>query len=260
MALAAAPMFFYKRGKGRYRRAPPQALAAALASVDRKKREAEQMLAWSDELRSGRLPDAFRAKLDMLLYRPDKNSIEWKTLAAACDAAQKNPLTLLAACGAIPSSHDYHFNAFLAQAFPQGISFGTYGAPAPVPELPEANVRAFSIDDATTTEVDDAFSVRELPNGHYEVGVHIAAPALGIPRGSPLDALRALAALHGIHAGSQDHDAARRCGRRVHAGGRPAPPALSLYAEVAPDGTLLRHETRVNRIPVAARSAARCDR
>ena len=115
MALAAAPMFFYKRGKGRYRRAPPQALAAALASVERKKHEAALMAAWSGELRAGRLPDAFRAKLDMLLYRPDKNSIEWKTLAAACDTAQKNPVSLLAACGAIPSSHDYHYNAFLNQ-------------------------------------------------------------------------------------------------------------------------------------------------
>ena len=36
MALAAAPMFFYKRGKGRYRRAPAPALTAALASVERK--------------------------------------------------------------------------------------------------------------------------------------------------------------------------------------------------------------------------------
>jgi len=54
----------------------------------------------------------------------------------------------------------------------------------PVPDLPTANVRAFSIDDATTTEIDDAFSVRELPNGHYEVGIHIAAPALGIARGA----------------------------------------------------------------------------
>ena len=30
------------------------------------------------------------------------------------------------------------------------------------------------------------------------------------------------------------------------------PPALSLYAEVAADGTLLRQETRVNRVPIAA--------
>ena len=135
-----------------------------------------------------------REKLPMLLYKPDKNALEWKALAAACEASQRSPVALLVACGAIPSTHDYHYNAVLAQAFPQGSSFGAYGAPPPAPELPVAEVRAFSIDDATTTEVDDAFSVRELPNDRYEVGIHIAAPALGSPRGSALDALaRALA-------------------------------------------------------------------
>jgi exoribonuclease-2 len=252
MALAAAPMFFYKRGKGRYRRAPAQALAAALASVERKKNEAAQMAGWVDDLRAGRLPDAFRAKLDMLLYRPDKSSLEWKALAAACDTAQKNPVALLAACGAIPSSHDYHFNAFLAQAFPQGTAFAVHEAPAPTPELPTAPVRAFSIDDATTTEVDDAFSVRELPNGNYEVGVHIAAPALGIARGSPLDALArtrlSTVYMPGRKLTMLPDDAVDAF---TLAEGR-SPPALSLYAEVAHDGALLRHETRVNRVPVAA--------
>ena len=252
MALAAAPMFFYKRGKGRYRRAPPDALKAALASVERKKHEAAQMAGWVDDLRAGRLPDALRAKLDMLLYRPDKNTLEWKALAAACDTTQKNPVALLAACGAIPSSHDYHYNAFLAQAFPQGVAFAAHDGPSALPDLPTAQVRAFSIDDATTTEVDDAFSVRELPNGNYEVGIHIAAPALGIARGSPLDAV-ARARLSTVY----------MPGRKLTmlpdeavdaftlAEGR-SPPALSLYAEVAHDGTLLRHETRVNRVPVAA--------
>ena len=233
LALAAAPMFFYKRGKGRYRKAPPDALKAALASVERKKREAEQMAAWTDELRAHRLPDALRAKLPMLLYKPDKNALEWKALAAACETAQKSPVALLALCGAIPSTHDYHFNAFLAQAFPQGTAFPAYGPLPPVPDLPLADVRAFSIDDATTTEVDDAFSVRELPNGHYEVGIHIALPALGIARGSPLDAL-ARARLSTVY----------MPGRKLTmlpddvvaaftlAEGR-APPALSLYAEVA---------------------------
>ncbi len=252
IALAAAPMFFYKRGKGRYRRAPPDALKAALASVERKKHEAAQMAGWVDDLRAGRLPDALRAKLDMLLYRPDKNTLEWKALAAACDTTQKNPVALLAACGAIPSSHDYHYNAFLAQAFPQGVAFAAHDGPSALPDLPTAQVRAFSIDDATTTEVDDAFSVRELPNGNYEVGIHIAAPALGIARGSPLDAV-ARARLSTVY----------MPGRKLTmlpdeavdaftlAEGR-SPPALSLYAEVAHDGTLLRHETRVNRVPVAA--------
>ena len=60
------------------------------------------------------MPRVLRAKLPMLLYQPDKSALEWKALAAACDATQTNPAALLAACGAIPSTHDYHFNRFLS--------------------------------------------------------------------------------------------------------------------------------------------------
>jgi len=252
LALAAAPMYFYKRGKGRYRKAPAAALTAALASVERKKRETEQMAAWVGELRACRLPDAIRDKLAMLLYKPDKNTLEWKALATASEAAQKNPVALLAACGAIPSTHDYHFNLFLAQAFPHGSGFTAYGALPALPELPLSDVRAFSIDDAATTEVDDAFSVRGLANGNYEIGIHIAAPALGIARGSPLDAI-ARARLSTVY----------MPGRKLTmlpdpvvqmftlAAGR-SPPAVSLYAEVTFDGHLIRHETRLNRVPVVA--------
>jgi hypothetical protein len=165
IALAAAPMYFYKRGKGRYRKAPSAALTAALASVERKKREAEQMAAWVEELRACRLPDAMRDKLAMLLYKPDKNTLEWKALAAASEAAQKNPVTLLAACGAIPSTHDYHFNLFLAQAFPQGSAFPAHGALPALPELPVADVRRVLDrrcgDDGSRRRI----SVRELANG-----------------------------------------------------------------------------------------------
>jgi len=252
LALATAPMYFYKRGKGRYRKAPADALRAALASVERKKREGEQMGAWTAELSAHRLPDALRAKLPMLLHKPDKNALEWKALAAACAALQTNALTLLAQCGAIPSSHDYHYDAFLAQALPRGVAFPAWGTLPPLPELPTADVRAFSIDDATTTEIDDAFSVRELAGGHYEVGIHIAAPALAIPRGSPLDAI-ARERLSTVYMPGRKitmlPDAA--IAAFTLAAGH-APPALSMYAEVAPDGTLVGHETRVNRVPVAA--------
>ena len=183
LALAGAPMYFYKRGKGRYRKAPADALKAALASIERKKREAEAMAGWVAELGARRLPDPLRAKLPMLLHKPDKNTLEWKALAAACDAQQMSPVALLAACGAIPSTHEYHFDAFLAQAFPKGVAFPPWGSLPQPPELPVAPVRAFSIDDATTTEIDDAFSVTERADGGFRVGIHIAAPALGIPPG-----------------------------------------------------------------------------
>ena len=252
VALASAPMYFYKRGKGRYRKAPPDALKAALASVERKRREGEQMAAWVDELRAHRLPDALRAKLPMLLYAPDKNALEWKALAAACDSAQTNPVALLAQCGAIPSSHDYHYNGFLAQAFPKGIAFPASGELPALPDLPRADVRAFSIDDHTTTEIDDAFSVRELGNGHHEIGIHIAAPALAVARGSPLDAL-ARERLSTVYMPGRKitmlPDAAIAAFTLAEGAARPA---LSLYAEITADGTLVRHETRVNRVPVAA--------
>jgi len=252
LALARAPMYFYRKGRGRYRRAPPAALQAALASVARKEREARDIAQWSDALRARKLPDPLAAKLDMLLYRPDKQAPEWKALDAACAAERINPLELLRQCGAIPSSHDYHFNRFVAQAFPGGTAFPEYGTIPALPELPLAGVRAFSIDDASTTEIDDAFSVRELADGRHEVGIHIAAPALAIVRGAPLDAI------------------ARRRLSTVYMPGRKltmlpqavidaftlregtSPPALSLYVETGADGAPVAHRTVLERVPIAA--------
>ncbi|MFO1322544.1 MAG: ribonuclease catalytic domain-containing protein [Burkholderiales bacterium] len=252
MKLHASPMHFYKKGKGRYRKAPPDALAAALASVERKAREGDQIAAWVADLAAHRLPDALRARLSMLLYKPDKNTLEWKALAAACDAQKTNAVDLLAACGAIPSTHDFHYNRFLAEAFPHGVDHAPPGALPAVPDLPTANVRAFSIDDATTTEIDDAFSVRELPSGNFEIGIHIACPALAMPRGGALDRI-ARARLSTVYMpGRKLTMLPDEAVAAFTLAERTSPPALSLYVETAPDGAPVRHQTRVERVPVAA--------
>jgi exoribonuclease-2 len=252
ICLHAAPTHFYKKGKGRYRAAPAEALKAALAGAERKRREVETVAAYAEELKAHRLPDALRAVLPMLLYKPDKLALETRAVNAACAALQTSPTGLLMACGAIPSTHDFHFNRFLFEVFPHGTGFPPYGV---LPELAEptlAVARAVSIDDAATTEIDDAFSVRPLANGHFEIGIHIAAPAAAIARGSPLDAV-ARARLSTVY----------MPGRKITmlpdavldpfplAAGA-ARPALSLYIEAAADGTPIRHETRLDRVPVAA--------
>ncbi|MEO6565696.1 MAG: RNB domain-containing ribonuclease [Casimicrobiaceae bacterium] len=252
LLLHASPMYFYKKGKGRYRRAPPDALKAALASVERKRIEAARTTQWVAEMRAHRLPDALRARLPMLLYAPDKNTLEWKALAAACEAMRTNPVELLAACGTIASTHDYHFNRFLTEAFPQGVAFPATGPLPPVPELPLAPVRAFSIDDATTTEIDDAFSVRELPNGNLDVGIHIAVPALAIARGSALDAIArtrlSTVYMPGRKLTMLPEDAIAAFTLREGA----IVPALSLYVEVTPDGEPVGQATRLECVPIAA--------
>ena len=252
MLLHASPMHFYKKGKGKYRKAPADALRAALASLDRKEREQEQIAAWVAELGAQRLPAEFEAKLPMLLHRPDKNALEWKALATAADANKVSAVELLARCGAIPSTHDYHFQRFLAQAFRNGTTVPAWGTLPAIPDLAIAPVRAFSIDDATTTEIDDAFSVRELSNGNVEIGVHIACPALGIARGSALDTIArerlSTVYMPGRKLTMLPEEAVAAFTLREGT----APPALSLYVETTHAGALVRQETRLNRVPVAA--------
>jgi len=252
LALAAAPMYFYKRGKGRYRRAPPDALKAALASVERKARDAKQVEAWVAELEAHRLPQPLRDDLDMLLYRPEKNALTWKALMAACSALNVSPLELLAACEALPSSYEFHFKRFIATALPGGVEFPATPALPVLPVLDIAKVQAFSIDDATTTEIDDAFSVRELDGGNLEIGIHIACPALAIPRASELDAI-ARARLSTVYMPGRkltmlpEHvvDAfSLREGARH--------PALSLYVETTREGRPLRQTSRLDSVPITA--------
>jgi exoribonuclease II len=231
---------------------PPDALQAALASVERKRREGQQVQAWADELARGELPLALAPKLSMLLYRPDKNALEWKALSAACDALKTNPVALLARCGAIPSTHEFHFDRFIVAAFPRGLPAAeSFELPGPL-DAPVAPVRAFSIDDHTTTEIDDAFSVRETADGNVEIGIHIALPAIAIARGSSLDrvARERLSTIYmpGRKLTMLPEAAVDAFTLRA---GTPRP-ALSLYVETRPDGTPVAHETRIERIDVAA--------
>jgi exoribonuclease II len=186
LALQKSPMYFYKRGKGIYKAAPEEAMKAALASVERKAREAEQLAVWVNDLVAGRAPEEISRDWVKLLHAPDRNGLAYKALAAAADKARIAPVHLLAKAGAIRSTHTLHFSKFLLAAFPRGTAFPANADASAAPELPISDVRAFSIDDDSTTEIDDAFSVTRTDTG-YCIGIHIAAPALGIAIGSTLD-------------------------------------------------------------------------
>ena len=188
-ALFGAPHYFRRLGRGSFRKAPEETVKAALLGIERKKQQAAQVDAWATELVAGTCPAPVRDQLYKILFKPDKNAPETKAVVEAAKRAQRAPLDLLTAAGAIDSAYQFHWRRFLFENFPTGTGFPQVQAPAITEELPLAAVPAFSIDDSATTEIDDALSVQGIGTGTVTLGIHIAAPGLAFAPESTLDAI-----------------------------------------------------------------------
>ncbi len=185
--LFESPHYFRRAGKGRFKKAPAEIIALALAAIEKKKQIALQTQAWVEELSRGECPQAIREQLYKILFKPDKNAAEYKAVVEASRATRLGPLELLIKAGAIDSPYQFHWRRFLLENFPKGTGFPKLDAPLIKDELPLSSARAFSIDDSATTEIDDALSVQGLGTGTVLLGIHIAAPGLAIQPGSPVD-------------------------------------------------------------------------
>ena len=189
LRLYEAPHYFRRAGKGRFRKASAEIVQQALAAIEKKKQVQAQIESWAQELVSGQCPPAIREQLYKILFKPDKNTPEYKAVVEASKASKAAPLDLLQQARAIDSPWDFHWQRFLFEWFPKGTGFPSLQAPAISDELPLADVQAFSIDDSHTTEIDDALSLQGLGTGTVTVGIHIAAPGLAIQPGNAIDQL-----------------------------------------------------------------------
>ena len=252
LRLHSAPMYFHRKGKGRFRKAPPEILQAALAGLEKKRQQALAIERMVTELKDGSLPAELAAILPQLLYKPDRNRPETKALETACAETGLSAPRLLQRCGALTDTHEYHLGRFLFEYFPQGTAFPTCADPVALPDLPLADVRAFSVDDAHTTEIDDAFSVMPMADGGMRVGIHIAAPGLGIAPDSDLGRV-ARSRLSTVYMpGRKITMLPEAVVDHFTLGAGSTVPAVSLYLDVASDLSVRGHETRLERVPVVA--------
>ncbi len=250
MRLHSAPIYFNRKGKGKYKAATAEVLKAALAGLEKKRLIQEKIDTYIIALSAFELPEGIQKQLDMLLYAPDKNAPEYKALDEAAHQTHLSHLKLLEKVGAIPSAHDYHLGAFLREFFPKGEAFPDGELVNDFEHLPLADVKAFSIDDSTTTEIDDAFSFAVLEDGLTRIGIHIAAPALGVLPDSALNTemLKRMSTVYMpghkitmmpesvVKVFSLDEGQTR--------------PALSLYLDVNDDFEIVRRDTKLERITI----------
>lgn len=257
LALFNAPIHFQRKGRGRFRTAPAETVQAALAGLERRREQERRIEALAAQMVEGRLPAEIAAQAATLLARPDRSSIEYRALDLALRQSEGTPERLLMRLGAFASTAELHFARFAAEQFPAGTGFDvthTAGSPAAggFESIAHADVAAFSIDDSSTTEIDDALSVQQRADGGWRVGIHIAAPALAIEPGSRLDEIARdrmssvympgdkITMLPDATVGVFSLDQ----GRTV--------PALSLYLDITADCSRIEsHHSKLERITIA---------
>jgi exoribonuclease II len=253
LRLHAAPVYFYRKGRGRYKSAPEASLKAALAGIEKKKQQALVQAQYVEELKANRLPAAMKPLALQLLFKPDKNSIEYKALDTACTEMHTSAPRLMLATGGIDSPKQLHLSKFLFENFPKGIAFPPIDVPALPTNLPRAEVEAFSIDDVTTTEIDDAFSVVTLPDGMVQVGIHIAAPALGIKTDDAIDAIARQRMSTVYMPGDKITMLPDELVDAFTLGAGQTRPALSLYATLDPaDWSVVSTRTIAEAVPITS--------
>jgi len=254
LRLFDAPHYFRRAGKGLFKKAPEETVKAALLAIEKKRQVALQIEAWAAALAAGDCPGPVREQLFKILFKPDKNAPEYRAVVEATKRTQRAPLDLLQSAGAITSAYQFHWKRFLFEQFPKGTAFAAgLDAPAIGDNLPLADVRAFSIDDSATTEIDDALSVRGLGSGTVTFGVHIAAPGLALEPGGDLDRIAGqrlstvympgwkLTMLPDAVVEAYTLTEGRAC------------PAISLYLTIDEATLDVRgHETRIERVPITA--------
>ena len=260
IALQGAPVFFRRKGRGRFQRAPLEQLQAGLVALERKQKELEQQADWQKELVVGTFPEALKSSAAQLLFSPDKNTSAYKALSAACTETGESPAQLMIRCGAIDSPLAYHQGMFLKTHFPggaahnEGIRVDPDAYAAGIAELSIAEVQAFSIDDSGTTEIDDALSVTDLPAGGYRIGIHIAAPGLAISKDDPLDQVARSRMSTVYFPGDKITMLPDSVIEQFSLDEGVARPALSIYVDINVEGVLDREslQMRAEMVPMVA--------
>ena len=148
------------------------------------------------------IPDNPSVPVEILIQKPDLNGARngEKVVAVITEWPEhsKNPFGKVIQILGKPGDNHVEMQAILAEYdFPLAFSEKAEAEAAGIPdEIPAAeiqqrrdfrNVFTITIDPEDAKDFDDAVSLKKLPNGHLEIGVHIADVSWYVRKGSEID-------------------------------------------------------------------------
>jgi exoribonuclease-2 len=243
LRLHAAPMYFHRKGRGRFRKAPPEILQAALIGLEKKRQQAAGHRAHGRRTQGRPAARRVRPLVPQLLYKPDRNRLETKALEAACAETGKSVARLLLACGALPSSPRLPLRPLPVRVLPgrHRLSDRTKPSVEP-PDLPLAECRLLHRRRGTPPKSTTPSRSRPKAGGGWRIGIHIAAPGARLQAGYGLGRSPATACRRSTCRAARSPCCPRRWSS-LHPRSRPRLPALSLYLDVAADLRVTANET-----------------
>jgi exoribonuclease-2 len=219
LALFEAPHYFRRAGKGRFKKAPAEIVQQALAAIEKKKAVQAQIAEWSAQLAEGVCPPAGpRAALQASSSGPTRTPPSTRPWSKPRARRNDRRSRCCKQAGAIDSPYQFHWKPLPARKLSQG-----HRLPAAAPRPPSPTTcrsrtcRLFRSTIRSTTEIDDALSVAGLGTGTVHGGhPHRGARPGDLAPAQPARPGGARPPVDGLHAGPQDHHAARRRGANLH--------------------------------------------
>jgi exoribonuclease-2 len=258
LRLHSAPIYFHRKGRGRFRKAPPEILQAALAGLEKKRQQAAAIERMVGELKAGqpaRRVHPHPAATD-LQARPQSAAKprRWKPPAARPAKSAARLLLRLRRTALVPR---LHLGRFLFEYFPDGkggTGFPTVAAKSGRTRRSAAGRRARLLHRRRHHHRDRRCLLGHAPSrgGGWRIGIHIAAPGLGFGPDSGLDGIARNRLSTVYMPGNKITMLPEEVVERFTLGEGRDCPALSLYLDVSRDFIVTGNQSRIERVPVVA--------
>lgn len=180
--LAAEETLFHNYQDGSFRKCSIEEQMLRKKIAEKQQYQLEQFTHYHDLFLKAFTDGTLITQLDIdifkLLHKPDKHAPAYKALQHITHKLKLTPLDFCHKIGLVPDLPQFFLQCFMSDNLPRENNSNYEIIATDLNAFTQRlDLQIFSIDDVTTTEIDDAFSV-EYKEGGYTVGIHIAAPAL----------------------------------------------------------------------------------